>query len=97
MAIITINGPGGERSVQIADKVLLDELIAQHGDDVVNVDYDDDAPADGDLSSLTVAELRDHAAELGIEIPAGTRKKTDLIELIEAADDDNGGDDDDED
>ena len=49
MAIITINGPGGERSVQVNDPDLLAELIAKGGDLVVNVEgdaQDDAAPAE---------------------------------------------------
>ncbi|WP_420973642.1 Rho termination factor N-terminal domain-containing protein [Bacillus thuringiensis] len=34
------------------------------------------------LSNKTVKELREHADELGIEIPADVKKKEDIIELL---------------
>ena len=98
MAIVTVDGPGGERSVVVADPLLTAELVKKF-DAVVS---DEDAVAAQAKpprrrsavskptgvatapSDMTVRELRDHAAAEGIDI-AGASLKADILAVIEAA------------
>lgn len=98
MAIVTVDGPGGERSVVVDDPLLIAELVKKF-DAVVS---DEDAVAAQAkpprrrsavskpvgvakaLADMTVRELREHAAAEGIDI-AGASLKADILAVIEAA------------
>jgi hypothetical protein len=82
MTILTIDGPGGPRSLVIDDPDLLATIEANARRDGIEVHVDDDTDAKP-APELTVAELRRVADELGLEVPKGI-KKADLVDLIEA-------------
>lgn len=84
MAIFTIEGPGGPRSLVVNDGDLLATLEANARRDGLDYHVDHSGESTGEPTrndDLTVAELRDIAENLGIDVPKGI-KKAELAALV---------------